>query len=48
VRKNIMVGRQPNLSCVQAFMPRPMIWPTTEEFDRPDCHAACTLSALAS
>jgi hypothetical protein len=38
--KNIMVGRQPKRSCVQALTSRPASWPTSDELDRPDCHEA--------
>lgn len=34
------VLRLPNRSCAQALIIRPTSWPTTEQFDRPDCHDA--------
>jgi hypothetical protein len=47
-RKNIMVGRQPNRSCVQPLMKRPTSWPTTEELDRPDCQDASRVSGTCT
>lgn len=39
-RKNIMVGRLPNLSCAQPTTARPIICPQSDEFESPDCHLA--------
>ena len=37
--KNIMVLRQPYRSWAYALTRSPANWPTSDEFDKPDCHA---------